>query len=68
MAKIKALHDAGMNQSNIAAQRNISRKQIGYSLRRGSATPKEARGRTPSLSSEDVDKIEEFFKESPENR
>ncbi|KAI0995295.1 hypothetical protein K3495_g12886 [Podosphaera aphanis] len=27
-----------------------------------------ARGRSPSLSSEDVDKIEEFIKESPENR
>ncbi|KAI1003334.1 hypothetical protein K3495_g4873 [Podosphaera aphanis] len=67
MAYIKALHDAGMNQLNIAAQLIISRKQVGYSLRRGSATPKKARGRTPLLSSEDVDKIEEFFKESPEN-
>ena len=31
-------------------------------------TPKKARGRSPSLSSEDVDKFEEFIKESPENR
>ncbi|KAI0997343.1 hypothetical protein K3495_g10842, partial [Podosphaera aphanis] len=30
--------------------------------------PEKARGRSPSLSSEDVDKIEEFIKESPENR
>ncbi|KAI0999112.1 hypothetical protein K3495_g9084 [Podosphaera aphanis] len=66
--KIKALHDAGINQSRIAAQLNISRKQVGYSLRRGSVTPKKARGPSPSLSSEDVDKIEEFIKESPENR
>ncbi|KAI0994964.1 hypothetical protein K3495_g13217 [Podosphaera aphanis] len=66
--KIKALHDAGINQSKIAAQLNISRKQVGYSFRRGSVTPKKARGRSPSLSSEDVDKIEEFIKESPENR
>ncbi|KAI0998068.1 hypothetical protein K3495_g10121 [Podosphaera aphanis] len=65
---IKALHDAGINQSKIAAQLNISRKQVGYSLRRRSVTPKKARGRSPSLSSEDVDKIEEFIKESPENR
>ncbi|KAI1004740.1 hypothetical protein K3495_g3473 [Podosphaera aphanis] len=57
-----------MNQSNTAAQLKISRKQVGYSLRRGLATPKEARGRTPSLSSEDVGKIEEFIKEAPENR
>ncbi|KAI1007807.1 hypothetical protein K3495_g410 [Podosphaera aphanis] len=64
MAYIKALHDAGMNQSNIAAQLNISRKQvIIYSLRRRSVTPKNARGRTPSISSEDVDKTEEFIKE-----
>ncbi|KAI0993749.1 hypothetical protein K3495_g14435 [Podosphaera aphanis] len=66
--KIKALHDAGINQSKIAAQLNISRKQVGYSLRRGSVTPKKARGRSPSLSSEDVDKIKEFIKESPEHR
>ncbi|KAI0996483.1 hypothetical protein K3495_g11699 [Podosphaera aphanis] len=66
--KIKALHDAGINQSKIAAPLNISRKQVGYSLRRGSVTPKKARGRSPSLSSEDVHKIEEFIKESPENR
>ncbi|KAI0994102.1 hypothetical protein K3495_g14081 [Podosphaera aphanis] len=57
-----------MNQSKIAAQLNISRKQVGYSLRRGSVTSKKARGRSPSLSSEDIDKIEEFIKESPENR
>ncbi|KAI1002046.1 hypothetical protein K3495_g6155, partial [Podosphaera aphanis] len=66
--KIKALHDAGINQSKIAAQINVSRKQVGYSLRHGSVTPKKARGRSPSLSSEDVDKIEECIKESPENR
>ncbi|KAI0994135.1 hypothetical protein K3495_g14048 [Podosphaera aphanis] len=65
---IKALHDAGINQSKIAAQLNISRKQVGDSLRRGLVTPKKARGRSPSLSSEDVHKIEEFIKESPENR
>ncbi|KAI1001755.1 hypothetical protein K3495_g6448 [Podosphaera aphanis] len=66
--KIKALHDDGINQSKIAAQLDISRKQVGYSLRRGSVTSKKARGRSPSLSSDDVDKIEEFIKESPENR
>ncbi|KAI1006254.1 hypothetical protein K3495_g1973 [Podosphaera aphanis] len=41
---------------------------LNYFLRRRSATPKKARGRTSSLSSEDVDEIEEFIKESPKNR
>ncbi|KAI0993587.1 hypothetical protein K3495_g14597 [Podosphaera aphanis] len=57
-----------MNQSNIAALFKIPRKQVGYSLRHGLVTPKKSRGRTPTLSSEDVDKIEKFIKESPENR
>ncbi|KAI0992965.1 hypothetical protein K3495_g15219 [Podosphaera aphanis] len=43
-------------------------KKKSYSLRRRSVTPKKACDRTPSLSSEDVDKIGEFIKESPENR
>lgn len=68
MLQIKTLHDAGMNQTKIATHLQISRKQVGHSLRRGSVTPKKARGRISSLSSEEVDKIEEFVKSSLENR
>ena len=57
-----------MNQTKIAAHLQISRKQVGHSLRRGSVTPKEARGQISSLSSEEVDKVEEFVKSSLENR
>ncbi|KAI1005763.1 hypothetical protein K3495_g2453 [Podosphaera aphanis] len=66
--QVKVLHNAGMNQSNIAAQLNISRKQVGYSLCRGLVTSKKVRCRTPSPSSEDVDEIQKIVKESPENR
>ena len=68
MLQIKTLHDAGMNQTKIATHLQISRKQVGHSLRRGSVTPKKARVRVPSLSSEEVDKVQEFVKSSPENR
>ena len=57
-----------MNQTKIAAHLQISRKQVGHSLRRGSVTPKKARGRVSSLPSGEVDKVEEFVKSSHENR
>ena len=68
MLQIKPLHDAGMNQTKIAAHLKISRKQVGPSLCRRSVTPKKARDRDRSPPSEEVDKVEEFVKSSPENR
>ena len=68
MSQIKTLHDAGMNQTKIAAHLQISRKKVAHSLRRGSVIPKKAPGQVSSLSSEEVNKVEEFVKSSPENK
>lgn len=43
-------------------------RQVGYALLRGNVTPKKRKGRSPILSSEDVDQIENFVKLSPINR
>ena len=43
-------------------------RQVGYALLRGNVTPKKTKGRSPILSSEEVDQIENFVKSSPINR
>ncbi|KAI1003719.1 hypothetical protein K3495_g4489 [Podosphaera aphanis] len=67
--QIRALHEAGISQTKIADQLGITRRQVGYSLRRKSATtPQKVRSREPMISSTDVDDIEAFIHSSLENR
>ncbi|POS84077.1 hypothetical protein EPUL_004292 [Erysiphe pulchra] len=61
---IYGLRDAGKSHDEIASQLKISLRQVGHALRRGKVTPKERNGRSPILSSEDVDEIENFVKSS----
>ncbi|POS83233.1 hypothetical protein EPUL_005145 [Erysiphe pulchra] len=44
--EINPLHEAGLNQSKITTQPGTSQRQVGYSLRRQTVTPKQARDLT----------------------
>ncbi|CAJ2651430.1 unnamed protein product [Trifolium pratense] len=66
--QIHGLRDAGKSHKEIANQLKISLRQVGYALLRGNVTPKKRKGRSPILSSEDVDQIENLVKSSPINR
>ena len=57
-----------MNQTRIADQLGVTRRQVRYTLSVPYLEPKEAPSRVPTLSSEDVDKIEDFITASPEGR
>ena len=57
-----------MSYDQIAAQLHISRGQVGYALRRGTVTPKKAKGRPSVLSSDEVQKIVDFVKLNAHNR
>ena len=62
------LHESGMNQTRIADQLGVTRRQVRYTLSVPYLEPKKAPGRLPTLSHEDVDKIEDFITASPEGR
>ncbi|KAI1005312.1 hypothetical protein K3495_g2900 [Podosphaera aphanis] len=66
--QIKTLHESGMNQTRIADQLGVTRRQVRYTLSVPYLEPKKAPGRLPTLSHEDVDKIEDFITASPEGR
>ncbi|KAI1007552.1 hypothetical protein K3495_g672 [Podosphaera aphanis] len=66
--QIKTLHESGMNQTTIADQFGVTRRQVRYTLSVPYLEPKKALGRLPALSYEDVDKIEDFLTASPEGR
>ncbi|KAI1006281.1 hypothetical protein K3495_g1937 [Podosphaera aphanis] len=57
-----------MNQTRIADQLGVTRRQVRYTLSVPYLKPKKAPGRLPTLSSEDVDKTEDFITASPEGR
>lgn len=57
-----------MNQTRIADQLGVTRRQVRYTLSVPYLEPKKAPGRLPTLSHEDVDKIEDFITASPEGR
>ncbi|KAI1006884.1 hypothetical protein K3495_g1335 [Podosphaera aphanis] len=57
-----------MNQTTIADQLGVIRRQVRYTLSVPYLEPKKAPGRLPTLSHEDVDKIEDFITASPEGR
>ena len=66
--QIHGLHEAGKNQTQIAAQLDISRGKVGYSLRRGTVSPKKIKGQLPILKADDVSQIISYIESSPENR
>ena len=57
-----------MNQTRIADQLGVTRRQVRYTLSVPYLEPKKAPGRLPTLSHEDVDKIEDFITASSEGR
>ncbi|KAI1001612.1 hypothetical protein K3495_g6587 [Podosphaera aphanis] len=57
-----------MIQTRIADQLGVTRRQVRYILSVPYLEPKKALGRLPTLSHEDVDKIEDFITASPEGR
>ncbi|KAI0993467.1 hypothetical protein K3495_g14717, partial [Podosphaera aphanis] len=57
-----------MNQTKIADQLGVIRRQVRYTLSVPYLEPKKAPGRLPMISHEDVDKIEDFITASPEGR
>ena len=57
-----------MNQTKIADQLGVTRRQVRYTLSVPYLEPKKAPGWLPTLSHEDVDKIEDFITASPEGR
>lgn len=57
-----------MNQTKNADQLGVTRRQVRYTLSVPYLEPKKAPGRLPTLSHEDVDKIEDFITASPEGR
>ncbi|KAI0993320.1 hypothetical protein K3495_g14863 [Podosphaera aphanis] len=66
--QIKMLHESGMNQTEIVDQLGVTRRQVRYTLSVPYLQPKKAPGRFPTISHEDVDKIEDFITASPEGR
>ena len=63
---IKTLHEIGMNQTRIAHQLGVTRRQVRYTLSVPYLEPKKAPDQLPTLSHEDVDKIEDFITAFPE--
>ena len=57
-----------MNRTRIADQLGVTSRQLRYTLSVPYLEPKKAPGRAPTLSSEDMDKIEDFITASPEGR
>ncbi|KAI0991279.1 hypothetical protein K3495_g16908, partial [Podosphaera aphanis] len=66
--QFKTLHESGMNQTKIADQLGVTRRQVRYTLSVLYLEPKKAPGRLPTIFHEDVDKIEDFITASPEGR
>jgi transposase len=65
--RIQTLHEAGHSQAFIQAQVGVSRRQVGYSLS-VPLTPKKRTGRPPTLSSEQVDELILFIRQSRTTR
>ena len=51
------LHEAGTNQTQIAAQLSISRGQVSYSLRRGAVSPRKRKGLSPIRKADDFNVV-----------
>ena len=66
--RILALREAGFTYMQIASQLHITHNQVQYTCRSQQATPKKARGKTPKLSEEDVDRIIEWISSSKRTR
>ena len=64
---IHGLHEAGKNQTQIAAQLGVSRGQVSYSLRHGTVSPKKKKGPSPTRKVDDDNQIISYIESSPEN-
>ena len=65
---ILTLRDAGFTYLQIASMLHITHYQVQYTCQSQTATPKKARGKTPKLSEEDVDRIIEWISSSKRTR
>ncbi|RJE23131.1 Transposable element tc1 transposase [Aspergillus sclerotialis] len=66
--RVLTLRDTGFTYEQIASQLQITYRQVQYTCQSHQATPKKARGQSPKLSDEDVDKIIEFMSSSEQTR
>ncbi|KAI1003438.1 hypothetical protein K3495_g4768 [Podosphaera aphanis] len=62
--QVHALRDNGLSYSSIAKELQISKRQVQYTLEKGSLTPTKRSGRPPVLSREQVDELERFVTSS----
>ncbi|QGA12561.1 hypothetical protein EYB26_000205 [Talaromyces marneffei] len=66
--RILTLREAGFTYLQIASQLHITHDQVQYTCQSQQATPKKARGRTPKLSEEDVDRVIDWISSSKRTR
>ena len=66
--RILTLRDAGFTYLEIATMLHVTHDQVQYTCQSQRATPKKARGKTPKLSEEDVDRIIEWISSSKRTR
>uniref|UniRef100_A0A093VG25 Transposable element Tc1 transposase n=1 Tax=Talaromyces marneffei PM1 TaxID=1077442 RepID=A0A093VG25_TALMA len=66
--RILTLREAGFTYLQIASQLHVTHDQVQYTCQSQQATPKKARGRTPKLSEEDVDRGIDWISSSKRTR
>ncbi|KAI1007019.1 hypothetical protein K3495_g1200 [Podosphaera aphanis] len=66
--QVKTLSRAGFPHKNIAEQLGITTRQVSCTLKKTRLTPHKPKGRKPTLSSGQIDEVEDFICSSPENR
>ncbi|KAI0993464.1 hypothetical protein K3495_g14720 [Podosphaera aphanis] len=68
--QVKTLSRAGFPHKNIAEQLGITTQHVSYTLKKTRLTPHKPKGRKPTLSSGQVDEVEDFiclFSREPAN-
>ncbi|KAI0994060.1 hypothetical protein K3495_g14122 [Podosphaera aphanis] len=66
--QVKTLSRAGFPHKNIAEQLGITTRQVSYTLKKTRFTPHKPNGQKSTLSSGQVDEVEDFICSSPKNR